>query len=193
MAAEHHFVLALQFLESVQRGLALNLSGVDGYPGEVEAGKIRNVHGIWLGGIKPPPHRRKSPGQRPMDRGFCCSAECLRRVRIRQTHKVPANATNFRVQFCCHGPSCLGPSLGKRLPTQSELTRQDTSIPQEYGVYFHCCRLPGGLSKLLRPKSDAIGIGAEDAVDEEGPTAGVPAEARILFLLTVDLIQVAPS
>ena len=76
-----------------------------------------------------PPHRRKSPSQCPMNRGFCRSAECLRRVRIRQPHKVPADATNSRVQLHCHGPHRLCPSLGKRLLTQSELTRQDDIHP----------------------------------------------------------------
>jgi hypothetical protein len=146
MVPEHHFPFTLNFLESVERGQPLNLAGVDGYAGNVKAGKTRNVHGIQLGGVEPPPHRRKSPSQCPMDRGFSRSAECLRRVRIRQPHKVPANATNSGVQLCCHGPNRLSPSLGKRLPTQSKLIRQDTSIPQEYRVDLQCCRLPGDLS-----------------------------------------------
>ena len=134
---EHHFLLRLHFLRSVQRGLSLNLAGVDRYPGDVEACKTRNAHGIQLGSIEPPPHRGKSPSQCAMDRSFCRSAECLRRVRICQPHKVPANATNSRVQLCCHGPHRLCPSLGKRLVKQSELARQNASIPQEYRVDLH--------------------------------------------------------
>lgn len=40
-------------------------------------------------------------------------------------------------------------------------------IPQEYLVYDHSCRLPGGLSKRFRPESDVIGIEMEDAIGEE--------------------------
>ena len=171
----------------------MNLASVDGYSGDVEAGKTRDVHRIQLGSIEPPPHRRKSPSQCPMDRGFYRSAECLRRVRIRQPHKVPASASNSRVQLCCHGPHRLCPSLGKRLLTQSELTRQDTSISQEYRVDLHCCRLPGGLSSLFRPEPGVIGIEAEDTPGEESSRVGVSAEAGTLLRLAADLVPAVPS
>jgi len=164
MDSERHFTFKLRFLESVQRGLPLNLAGLDGYPGDVEAGKTFNVQGIKLGSIEPPPHRRKSPSHCPMDRGFCRSAECLRGVRIRQPHKVPDNAADCGIQLCCGGVLRLRPSLGKRLLTQSELTGEDTSIPQEYRVYLHFCRIPNGLSNRFRPELDVIGIAAEDTL-----------------------------
>jgi hypothetical protein len=101
-----------------------------------------------------------------MDCSFGRSAECLRRVRIRQPHKMPANAANSRVQLYCYGPHRLGPSFGKRLPTERELTWQDASIPQEYRINLHGCRLPGGLSNRFPPGSDVFGIEPEVAPRE---------------------------
>ena len=60
----------------------LNLAGVDGYSGDMEAGTTCDVQGVQLRSIEPPPHRRKSPSQCPMDRGFWRSAKCLRGVGI---------------------------------------------------------------------------------------------------------------
>jgi hypothetical protein len=80
MDAEHRFQFRLHFLRSVERGLPLNLAGVDGYAGNVETGKTPDVHGIQLGSIEPPPDRRKSPSQCPMDCGFCGPAERSRRM-----------------------------------------------------------------------------------------------------------------
>jgi len=167
IVCEQHFLYILHFLELVQQGLPLNLAGVNGYCGHMEAHKPRNAHGIQLGSIEPTPYRRKDSSQCSMNRSFCRSAECLRRVRISQPHKVPANATNSRVQLRCHGAHRLCPSLGKWLLAQNDLIRKDTSIPQEDRVYLHRCRLPGSLSNRLRPDSDPIGIGAETALGEE--------------------------
>jgi hypothetical protein len=172
----------------------LNLTGVDGYCGDVEAGKTTHLHGIQLRGIEPPPYRRKSPSQGPPDRCFCRSAECSRRVRIRQPHEVPANATNPRIQFFSRSAHRLSPSLGKRLLAQSELARQDASIPQEHRIYLHCCLLrSGGLSNRLRPESDRIEIEAGDSLAGDGPDAGVGVGAGTPFHVETDLVLVAPS
>ena len=106
---------------------------------------------------------------------------------------MPANATNSRVQLCCHGAYRLSPSLGERLSTQNELTRQDTSISQEDRVYLHRCRLPAGLSNRLWAEPDAIGIGTGDTLGEEGPKSTACVEAGTLFLLAADLVPMAPS
>ena len=128
-----------------------------------------------------------------MDRGFYRSAECSRRVRIRQPHKVPAGVANSRIQLGCHAPHRLCASLGKRLLTQGELTRQDASVSQECRVYLYCCRLLGGLSSLLRTDSEAIGIEAEDTFGEEFVGVGVSAGAGTLLLLAGDLLPAVPS
>ena len=128
-----------------------------------------------------------------MDGSFCRSTECLRRVRIRQPHKVPANATNSRIQLCCPGPHRLCPSFGKRLLAQSEPARQDASIPQEYSAYLHCCQLPGGLSNRFRPELGVIGIEAEDTLAEDSPEGRVSAGAGTPFPLAADLVPEAPS
>lgn len=128
-----------------------------------------------------------------MDRSFCRSAECLRRVRIRQPHKMPANDTNSLIQLCCHGPDGLCPSPGKRLLAQSEQAGQDASIPEEHRVYLHCCLIPGGLSNRFRPELDVIGIEAEDTLAEDGPEARASAGAGTLFFLAADLVPAAPS
>ncbi len=185
--------LKYAFPESVQRGLPLNLARVDSDSGEVEACKTRDLHRIQFGGIEPPPHGRKSPSQCPMNRGFCRSAKCLRRVRIRQPHKVPANAADCGIQLHCHSPHRLGPSIGKRLPTQSELTRQGTSIPQEDRVDLHCCRIPGGLSNRFRRESDGFGIESKDALEEECPEVRTFAEVGALLLSAADLIPATPG
>ncbi len=125
-----------------------------------------------------------------MDRSFCGSAECLRRVRIRQPHKVPANDTNSFIQLCCRGPDSLCPSAGKRLLAQSELAGQDASFAQEHRVYPHCCLLPGGLSK---PELGVIGVEAEATLAEVDPEAGVSTGAGTLFFLVADSIPAAPS
>jgi hypothetical protein len=128
-----------------------------------------------------------------MDRGFCCSAERLRRIRIRQPHKVPANAANSRIQLRCQGSYGLCPSLGKRLLAQSELVRQNASIPQEYHVDLHGCRLPDGLRSLLRPRPRVIGIEAEDTLEELSLRVGVSTGAGTLLLLAGDLVPAVPS
>ena len=172
---EHHFPIQYHFLESVQRCMTLYLASLDRYSGQAEAGKLRNLDGIQLGSIEPSPHRRKSPCQCPVDRGFCRFAECLRRVRVRQPHEVPANAADSRVQLHCHGPDSLCPSLGKRLLKQSEVTRQDTSIPQEYCVDLHCCPLPREVRFLFAPKP-AIGITTAGMLGEESRRMKLPIE-----------------
>ena len=151
------------------------------------------MHEIQFGSIEPPPHRRKSSSQCSMNRDFRRSADCLRRVRISQPHKMPADATNSRIQLCCHGPHRFCPSLGEWLLAEDERTRQGTSVPQKYRVYLHCCRIPGGLSNRFRRESDVIGIEAEDTLREECPKVRVWAETGTLSFLAVDLIPATPS
>ena len=63
VVAEQRFPLRLHFFKSVERGVLLNLAGVNGYPGDVETGKTLNVHGIQFGSIEPRPYSGKSPNQ----------------------------------------------------------------------------------------------------------------------------------
>ena len=104
-----------------------------------------------------------------------------------------ANATNSRIQFYCHGRHRLCLSLGKRHLVQSELVRQDASIPEEHRVDLHCCRLPGGFSNRFRPESEVIGAKAENTLAEDGPEFRVSAGAGTLFLLAADFVPAAPS
>jgi hypothetical protein len=188
---EHHVIFELHVLELIERGLSLNLAGIDSHSGDVEPGETRNVYRTQFCGIEPPSHRRKSPSQCTMDRGFWCSAECLRRVGIRQPHKVPASAPNSRVQRCRHGSPRLCPSLGERLLAQSQLTWQDTSIPQEYRVDLHGCRLPGGRSNRFPPGSEVSGVEAEDLLGEESPELRFPFGRGAFASVAEGLILVA--
>ena len=188
---EHHVIVKLHVLELVERGLPLNLAGIDSHSGDVEPGEMCNVHRSQFCGIEPPSQSRKSPGQCTMDRGFRCSAERLRRVRIRQPYKVPASATNSRVQRCRHGSPRLCPSFGERLLAQCQLTRQDTSIPQEYRVDLHGCRLSGGRSNRFPPGSEVIGVEAEDLLGEESPGLRFPLGRGAFASVAEGLILVA--
>jgi hypothetical protein len=57
-------------------------------------------------------------------------------------------------------------------------------IPQEYRVYLHSCLLPSGLSNRLLPKSEGIGIEADDALGEEVSRVRLPIKrgAFVVFL-----------
>ena len=180
-------------LGSIQRCLTLYLASLDGDSGDAEAGETRNMDGIQLGSIEPLVHSRKGANQCAMDRGFCRFAECLRRVRIRQPHKVPANAADCRIQLRCFGPDRLCPSPGKRLLKQIELAGQGTLVPQEYRVDLHSSLLAGGLSNRFRPESNMIGIDAEDTLGEESSKGRASAEVRTLFFLAADLIPARPG
>jgi hypothetical protein len=54
-------------------------------------------------------------------------------------------------------------------------------------------RLPGGLSKRLRPQSGAIGIDAEDTPGEQCPRVAASAETKAFFTTAVGLIPAAPA
>ena len=170
-------------LGSIQRCLNLYLASLDRDSGYAEAGEIRNVDGIQFGSIEPPVHPRKGASQCPMDRGFCRSSECLRRVRICQPHKVPANAADCGIQLQSYGPDRLCPPPGKRLLDQIELTGQDTFIPQEYRVDLHSCLIPGGLSNWFRPEPATIGIEVAGTLGEKVSWVRVSPRAGTLFLL----------
>jgi hypothetical protein len=115
----------------------------------------------------------------------------LRRVRVRQPHKVPANAADSRVQLHCHGPDSLCPSLGKRFLKQSEATRQDTSIPQEYCVYLHCYLLPRRVRFCLALKPATIGTTTAGMLGEESPRVTIPIERGAFAAVPVRSITVA--
>ena len=124
--------------------MLLNLTGLDRDPCNVKAWIFCDLNEVEFRGVALTHDHPKRSRQRSIRCIVSRDAQASSRARAIHTDIVPSGISNHRIE---HGRSeflNMSPAAAERLPKRIQITRQNATIAQEYGMQLHSCTLLGG-------------------------------------------------
>jgi hypothetical protein len=126
---------------NVQRRVLLDLAGLQCDLRDVEAGILRDLNRLQLGGVESPRDSLKRARQSSIGRVFLRQPKPPSRTGALHPHEMPSCLANHPIENRCRHLLHERPVIANGLPERLQTIRKHAPIAQENGMQLHVCAL----------------------------------------------------